>query len=187
MKGLVLINITSDKYDSVQLIKFLFNRIRTERVSYTKHVVRLIPFQYVSFPGIEELDRLCGVMVVKEFPSSSVAHVEVEAPTSACSSSESSSNSGSTDAVSADNSSTEAVGEEQPSKRIKLTSETLGSSVPTSPIQYAILFKNRSSSSVVKSDVYNSIFQAMPRGITKSNYLQPEVSVVSVVSVEDVS
>lgn len=170
-----MIQIKVAEISPVQLIKCLFDKVRIEKVAFTRHVVRLIPLRYVCFPNTDELTRVMETIVKEEFPEFSRKAMK-------------------------DSSEVETAGDgvpdtevdgEQSRKRKKVDNEPIAASlisdsipsVATSTsnipktIQYSILFKARNCTGISKNDVHNCIFSEMPGGsITKSNYLNPDVS-----------
>ena len=189
MKGLVLIQLNNPTLCPVQLVRGLFDRVRSERLAYTKHVVRIIPLQYIGFPNATDLAALMSAMINNVFanyvpttaaivPSPEEAQpagTDPEEPVCKRQRTQGeeeeeegqpTSNSRSSNSTSSYTSSSKAPAHQAlPAGRVL-------------PIQYSILFKSRNSSSLVKSEVHDCVFRLMPgpgSSIVKSNYKTPEV------------
>lgn len=65
----MLVHVMTKKYCPVQLVRALFDRIRETKEAYTKHVVRLVPLQLISFPRAPDMEDCLAKMITRQFPA----------------------------------------------------------------------------------------------------------------------
>ena len=78
VKGLVLIKIMRRDLCPVELVKSIFDRVRTEKEPCSRHVVRIIPLQKIFYPNNNDLSDNIANIVLNAFPGAVLPHFEKE-------------------------------------------------------------------------------------------------------------
>ena len=198
VRGLVMLHIMVPGYCPVKMVKHLFDKVRSTKVSYTKHVVRLIPFQYVSYPRVDDLQETLARLVTREYGAYATLYPHLynpppkrEQPKSIA------------DSTGDEGRATDADSAEPPTKfarpnpAVEVPVPTVEnppveaapsshscttippSIIPAEPTRYSILFRARNCNVLSRQDVHGAVFKYMPgNNITRSDYKTPMDAIV---------
>ena len=78
VKGIVMIKVMRSDLCPLELVKAIFERVRTEKEPCSRHVVRLIPLQRVFFPNNNHLSENVASIIQSAYPGAAMPFFEKE-------------------------------------------------------------------------------------------------------------
>ena len=78
VKGIVMIKVMRSDLCPLELVKAIFERVRTEKEPCSRHVVRLIPLQMVFFPNNNHLSENVASIIQSAYPGAAMPFFEKE-------------------------------------------------------------------------------------------------------------